>query len=213
MAKRAPPTIKVGEVIFRDATIETPKDQGGRTKRFVISDESEDRVGDVIMTNGWQFKNFETNPIVLWAHQSRELPIGTATIVAESTRTLADITFAEADANPFADSVFRLVNAGVIRATSVGFRALAPPEPRFDETGDWVGFKFVAQELLELSVCNIPALPTALATGKSLGVSDADLSRVFAPVDGVSPADVERAKSVIARMQADRLNLELRGLQ
>lgn len=211
MAKRTAPTIKLGDTVYRDATIETPKDQGGRTKRFVISDESEDRMGDVIVTNGWQFKNFETNPIVLWAHQSRELPIGTAAIMSESTRTLADITFATADENPFAESVFRLVNAGIIRATSVGFRALAPPEPRFDTEGDWVGFKFIAQELLELSVCNIPALPSALAVGKSLGVSDADLSRLLDPA-GV-PVDPEQAKAVAAAMRAAVRNLEMRGLK
>lgn len=212
MAKRTAPTIKVGDIVTRDAPIETPKDQGGRTKRFVISNESEDRMGDVIMTNGWQFRNFETNPIVLWAHQSRELPIGTAAIVSEQSRTLADISFASADENPFAESVFRLVNAGIIRATSVGFRALAPPEPRFDAAGDWVGFKFIAQELLELSVCNIPALPSALATGKSLGVSDADLSRLFAAA-GVSAMEQEQAKAAAAARRADLYNLELRGLK
>lgn len=202
MTKRTAPTIKIGDIVTRDATIETPTNQGGRKKRFVISDESEDRMGDQIMTNGWRFENYRSNPIVLWAHQSRELPIGNAELITESTRTLADITFATADENPFAESVFRLVDAGVIRATSVGFRALAAPEPRFNADGDWIGFKFIAQELLELSVCNIPALPTALAVGKSLGVSDADLSRLFAPDAGVS---------ALAKRQAILRNLELRG--
>lgn len=186
MAKRSPPTIKVGEIVHRKAEFEEPTDQGGRVRRFVISDETEDRVGDVIMTNGWRFDNFKSNPVVLWAHNSRELPIGTAEIINETSRTLADVDFAKAEDNPFAESVFRLVKAGVIRATSVGFRPLAPPEPRFDTDGDWIGFKFIAQELLELSVVAIPALPTALATGKSLGVDDRHLQRLFVPPDGAS---------------------------
>lgn len=192
MAKREAPAIKVGDVLHRKADFAEPTDQGGRVRRFVISDETQDRHGDVIVTNGWRFENFKSNPVVLWAHNSRDLPIGTASIIAESTRTLADIDFATADVNPFADSVFRLVEAKILRATSVGFKPLAPPEPRFDGDGNWIGFKFIAQELLELSVVAVPALPTALAIGKSLDVPARDLLRLFVDVGEAAYADQQR---------------------
>ena len=43
---------------------------------FVLSDETVDRLGDVIMSDGWDLTNFKKNPIALWAHRSDQPPIG-----------------------------------------------------------------------------------------------------------------------------------------
>ena len=37
---------------------------------FVLSDETPDRMGDVIMADGWDLTDFRKNPIALFGHQS-----------------------------------------------------------------------------------------------------------------------------------------------
>jgi hypothetical protein len=37
---------------------------------FVLSDESEDRMGDVIRSDGWILNQFKRNPIALFQHRS-----------------------------------------------------------------------------------------------------------------------------------------------
>jgi hypothetical protein len=42
---------------------------------FVLSDETVDRYGDVIVASGWQLANFKKNPIALFGHD-QSTPIG-----------------------------------------------------------------------------------------------------------------------------------------
>ena len=158
-----------------------------RMATFVISDETVDRYGDIITTKGWQFDNFLNNPVVLWGHQSRELPIGRVSrLSTDGSKSKADVEFATADLNPFADSVFKMVKAGFINACSVGFKPLADPEPIFDASKALTGFKFIAQELLELSVVCVPALASALVAAKSLDIPERDYRRILAVDPGAS---------------------------
>src|ERR1700685_2057493 len=49
------------------------------TFKVIISTADEDRQGDSIDQTKWNLKNFENNPVVLWAHDYYSLPIGVAT--------------------------------------------------------------------------------------------------------------------------------------
>src|SRR6185295_6186581 len=42
---------------------------------YVLSDETPDRMGDIIQADGWKLDNFKRNPIALFGHQS-SFPIG-----------------------------------------------------------------------------------------------------------------------------------------
>src|SRR5215831_68226 len=44
-------------------------------KEFVLSDETPDRIGDIIMADGWDFSHFKNNPIALFNHDPG-FPIG-----------------------------------------------------------------------------------------------------------------------------------------
>ncbi len=56
-----------------------PVDEGNRVIRFVASDETPDRVGDIIKVSGWNLTNYKKNPVVLWGHdQANTPPIGKA---------------------------------------------------------------------------------------------------------------------------------------
>jgi HK97 family phage prohead protease len=155
-------------------------DGAPRRQRFVASDETVDRYGDVIRANGWQLDAYRKNPVLLFGHQSRALPIGRVEPIAvEGTRLVATAEFAPAGMSAFADTVWQMVRAKILNAVSVGFAPLAPPNPRFDENGDWTGFEFVAQELLELSVVPVPANPSALQLAKSFALGAGELTRLF----------------------------------
>jgi len=105
-----------------------------RTIRFCFSDGSVDRAGDTIDQDGWELERFRRNPSALWAHDSSAPPIGRASNVAVTgSRLMGDIEFASAETYEFADTIYRLVSGGFIRAVSVGFR---PLEYSFAEDDD-----------------------------------------------------------------------------
>jgi len=128
----------------------------------------------------------------------------TANIRTEGTTTKGDVTFATAEQNPFAESVFRLVDGGFLNACSVGFKPLADPIPLFDADQYLTGFKFLAQELVELSIVNVPALASALVAAKSLGVPEGDVDRIF-----TLSADDDRA---LAELEHRKRSLSLMGI-
>jgi HK97 family phage prohead protease len=65
--------------------------------------------------------------------------------------------------DPFGRAIGERVNAGVIRAGSVGFRVLEIEIPDKESAKDGTSLIFRKQELLEFSICNVPANPFALA--------------------------------------------------
>ena len=165
------------------STIERDSQSGSnRRVRFVASDETVDRYGDIIRANGWQLDNFRKNPVLLFSHQSRQLPVGKVDPIAvEGTRLIAHAEFTPEGMNDFADTVFAMVDGGFMKAVSVGFMPLASPNPIFDPDGSFTGFEYVAQELLELSVVPVPANPNALQLARSLNLSDEFVREPFAP--------------------------------
>lgn len=136
-----------------------------RTIDFIISTAAKDRDGDTIDPKGWILTNFLKNPVVLFGHDSWSLPIGRAENVRiEDGALKASVKFASAEMNKLADSVFQMVKAGFLSATSVGF---SPVE--FKRGDD--GIQFIKQELLEFSIVPIPSNPEALVTAKGLDLS------------------------------------------
>jgi HK97 family phage prohead protease len=147
-----------------------------RKLRFVFSDGTVDRAGDSIDPEGWQCDNFMANPVALWAHDSYSPPIGRASNVGPvGGKLMGDIEFMPADISPFADSIYRMVKGGFVKAVSVGF---LPLEWKFVQDNDRpYGINFSKQELLEISVCPVPCNPNALHEAKSAGIDTGPLMR------------------------------------
>jgi len=122
-----------------------------------------DRHGERIDPMGWEYESYLQNPVVEWAHRYDIPAIGKIEGLAIDGQGLHGIVkFNEKDFDPFGWSIGERVKAGVIRAGSVGFRVIEieiPPARDGDETA----LIFRKQELLEFSICNVPANPYALA--------------------------------------------------
>ena len=100
-----------------------------RTADFVASTDALDSHGDIVEQD-WVLDHFKANPVILYGHNSRDLPIGQATYVGvEMGSLMVTVKFASAEANPMAEQVWRLVQERVLRAVSVGFK---PTDGRYE---------------------------------------------------------------------------------
>ena len=181
-----------GEAQTRAAIITRDKTSTAtRSVRFVASDESVDRYGDIIRADGWKLENFRKNPVLLFGHNSRELPIGKVSEVEVIGKRLEATAEFPEGMSEFADTVWRYVDAGLLKAVSVGFMPLSEPNYIFadddpDHKGWPTGYEFVDHELLELSVVPVPANPQALAVARALAVSESTQRRLFLADDRAS---------------------------
>jgi HK97 family phage major capsid protein len=76
------------------------------------------------------------------------------------------------------DEIRKLIEAGILKAVSVGFR---PKEhTQLDSKNPFSGLRFTKQELVETSLVSVPANPNALAVAKALRISPATIDVVFA---------------------------------
>lgn len=149
----------------------------GPNLEFVLSDATVDRYGDIVDPAGWDLKWFKKNPIALFGHWSHE-PIGTwADVRVEGKKLLGRLVFAAEGTSARIDELRRLVEQGILRAVSVGFRPLEA-EP-VDPAKPYGPQRYKRQELIETSLVSVPANPAALAVAKSLQISEDVLSLAF----------------------------------
>ena len=131
---------------------------------FVASEESEDRVGDVISIDGWDLKSFRRNPVWMFIHNLGVAPLGTVPkIWTEGKQLLNTVDWDSED--ELARFIKGKYDRHVMRAVSVGFRALEFEERNVSEPGSSIrsrGIYFKKQELLEISAVPVPMHPHAL---------------------------------------------------
>jgi HK97 family phage prohead protease len=136
-----------------------------------------DRFGERIDPAGWDFKRYLENPVVEWAHRYDIPAIGRAdSLYADDKGLHGVVIFNEKNYDPFGWSIGQRVKAGVIRAGSVGFRVLEIEIPDKEAGKDGTALIFRKQELLEFSICNVPANPWALAKPLALMKSEVEPS-------------------------------------
>ena len=163
-------------VLLKAVETEVTESEEERVLNFKISTETPDSYDDVIKADGWDLERFKKNPVVLWAHDHRQPPIGQALSVGvENGDLVASAKFADAETYAFADTVFRLLQGKFLRATSVGF---FPQEWTFDEERG--GYNFMKQDLFEFSVVPVPANPDALALALKSGEIDVEPIKTWA---------------------------------
>jgi HK97 family phage prohead protease len=144
-------------------------DDEARAIDFTISTNGVDRMGDVIDQGGWRLENYRRNSVVLWAHDASMLPVAKASNVRiEDGKLKARATFATRDISGMANAVYEMLKQGFLNATSVGF---APIKYAFSDANDRkFGIDFLQQELLEFSICNVPANADCLIEARAAGI-------------------------------------------
>lgn len=148
------------------------KEADDRTVTFVASDGSRDSAHTVLNVDGWDLDRFNANPIIGYQHDiyggwnksDPDFVIGKGRAYVEDKKLMVDITFEPGNINPLAEKIYQKILFGSLNAVSVGFMPVGkgawgkgnegPGEER--ET-----YYYAGQELLEISVVNIPANPNA----------------------------------------------------
>lgn len=172
-------------------------DSESRTVLFTISTASVDRMGDTIAVDGWKLDQYRKNPVVLWGHDASSLPVGKANKVwIEDGKLKAEAQFTPPGMARFNDTVYDMLKAGFLNATSVGFSPLKyafsdDPQRRF-------GIDFIEQELLEFSVVSIPANPEALIDAKSAGIDIEPM--IDHHVDQILRSGTDRMADILGRL-------------
>jgi HK97 family phage prohead protease len=122
-----------------------------------------DRFGERVDPQGWDFKRYMNNPIVEWSHRYDIPAIGKIEgLTVDDNGLHGSVVFNDKEYDQFGWSIGQRVKAGVIRAGSVGFRVLEIEIPNKEDSKDGTSLIFRKQELLEFSICNVPANPFAL---------------------------------------------------
>lgn len=131
------------------------------TFEVVITTENLDRYQEVIKLDGWDIEHYRKNPIVLWGHD-HDQPIGIATSIdIVDGKMIAKGKFAPTEK---AQEIRQLYDAGIIKATSVGFIEK-------EREGNLI----TKAELLEFSFVSVPANPYALRLSMERGLFFDDL--------------------------------------
>ena len=141
-------------------------DKENKSLEAIFSSQKEDRHGDVVMQDGWELKNFKTNPVILNSHNHDDATevigkVEKGTLKIENGKLFGKIKFA-VDENPKAKIIFDLYAGGYLNAFSVGFIANEYDPKDFS--------KILKAELLEVSAVSVPANAYALAKSKGIDV-------------------------------------------
>lgn len=144
---------------------------------WVFSTFDTDRYDERVDATGWELERYMENPVVLWAHCHAIPAIGVASSLNATDCLAGKIKFNAKDYDEFGWSIGERVKSGVIRAGSVGMLV---------KEIEWIDHKknpeepcdliIRKQELLEFSICNVPANPFALQKDSLGEIGQADFS-------------------------------------
>lgn len=135
-------------------------DEPNRRVTVVVSTGDVARDDAIIEQRGWDFSNYDRNPVVLWAHDDSALPIAKAIPELRQVTDNELIETHEFATHPQAEYVWEGVRGGFINATSVRW---LPAETEIRKVGNRNVLVFTqGHELLESSYVPIPADPGAL---------------------------------------------------
>ena len=193
---------KIDKKIFKQFTSEVKVDDAERTVTAVISTGAIDRDKEVLLPKGLDTENYMKNPVVMWAHDYSDMPIGKARYIDKKRKEIvAQVEFADSEK---ANEVYELFKGGFLKAFSVGFiikKSHAPTPDEIKKTPEWaVVYRVIDEwELLEFSAVPVPANPEALATAvksATLELSDETKTDLHLGEGWASTAGVESTSTL-----------------
>ncbi len=142
-----------------------------------ISTGIKDRDGEVLLPGGVVLDNYRKNPIVMYAHDYRSVPVGKNIWIKQDDKGLiAKTMFANTE---FADQIYQLYSEDiggtgpVMKAFSVGFIPIEWEDIEQKSVEDPRRI-YKKWELLEYSCVPVPSCPEALALAYEKGVITSD---------------------------------------
>lgn len=197
------------KILFRtagDAVVEA-KGKDSRRVTFIASDSTRDSHGTVLNQEGWSLDRFNKNGIIGYQHKvyggwdDTENPdnvIGKGRAYAKDGKLYVDVDFEPKEINELADKIYNKLLFGSLKAVSVGFLPIGKGSwGKGEEALDGKNptYYYAGQELLEVSVVNIPANPNALK--KSIEAQEEEMAELRR-LDDVeeAPKDDEVAMSL-----------------
>lgn len=155
---------------------------GDKKYEAIASDDVMDRDGEIISIDGWDLRNFKSNPVLLWLHNRATghdgRPIGRATSIGyreiDGKKRLV-FTPEFDDTTQFNRETKAMVDKGLLNCFSVGFL----PKEKIDN-------RFTKQELLEISLVPVPSNAGAgfIQRAKSYGI-DTSVASQFIEIKSV----------------------------
>lgn len=186
--------------------------EGGQSMyTFRATTEAIDRQGEIVTLDGWDFSNFEANPVILDSHNYW----GIENIVGRAVPPLrlvegaweVDVVF---NGTPRGKLAQQLVDEGNLRAVSVGFNSLE----RTGGYGTKEPMKHLKKELLEVSVVPVPANQEAVRV-RGLGDSLEDVCRQLVEAmkaAGLDPCPIEKAGRVLSKKNEEAIRNAVESL-
>ena len=146
--------------------IEAFVEKTGEKLIAIASNETKDRMGDIVKVDGWILSNFKKNPVLLFAHQYNQPPIGLAkNIKVQDGKLIFEPVFHEITQLARDIKAMFMAEPPIMRAFSVGFLPT-----KFNEKDQHI---IEEQELLEISAVPVPANQDALlSVSKSISPED-----------------------------------------
>lgn len=181
-------------------------DEEQRMVEFVASTVAVDTYGTVLPPDLWDLSRYARNGVVGYQHDiyysdDPDNVIGRGEAYTANGELLIRIFFEPAELNPKADKVYRKVLFGSINAVSVGFRATAPGHwGRKADGEDPDVYYYNGQELMEVSVVNVPSNPDAVKRSAA-----EELARYERQEEETKQSEEEGVKTP----EADEINIRL----
>ena len=154
-----------------------------RIIEYVFTDETVDRYGDVVIAKGADLKNYMTNPVVLTFHDYHQFPVGRALKVwidKDERAVKGYVLFLDnrVDDTGLSETAFKFAKAGAMNTGSIGFLPIdwrmATEDDIKDRNMPKYGAVYEKWELLEFTLCPVPANPSARRKMVERGFSNPD---------------------------------------
>lgn len=207
----------MGKIVYRTITDEVRKaeDKDSRRVTFVASDGTRDSAGTVLNQSGWSLDRFNKNGVIGYQHNvyggygdNPDNVIGKGRAYVEGGKLLVDVDFEPREINELADKIYQKILFGSLKAVSVGFLPQGKGKwGKGEESldGDKPTYYYAGQELLEVSVVNIPANPNAIK--KALEMRDEELRELREQPDEEEKSGDEAELAALRAEQERQLTL------
>lgn len=144
-----------------------------RTLVAVISTSAKDRMDESVAHDGVNLKDYQKNPVVLWAHDYATPPIAKALWVKKDNNAQGLVSKMQFADTAFAKEIFSLYQGGFMKAFSIGFIPKQITRNYQQEGYDKTKDPYITiskWDMLEYSAVPVPANPEALSLAMSKGL-------------------------------------------